>query len=275
MYSVKINNLDLKQIAESGQCFRFREKETGIWTMVAFGRYAEAKNEGNTLLLSCDEKEWNDIWCHYFDMETDYENIGMIISKVGDKHLQEAFIEGRGIRILRQDLWEMIVTFLISQNNNISRITGSVDKICRKAGKRVESFSSFGEALNDSLYRFPKPSDVEEDFFDDVSLGLGYRNEYLKEIYSFTRDNPLWLDELRNADYDKAKEMLLLRKGIGPKVAECICLFGLHHVEAFPIDTHVKQLISKYYDGCFEFEKYPDFAGIVQQYLFYYELKHK
>ena len=103
-------------------------------------------------------------------------------------------------------------------------------------------------------------------------MGFGYRAGYLKEIYAYAEENPKWLDSLRNLGYDEAMNCLLERKGIGKKVANCICLFGLHHVEAFPIDTHVKQFLQEYYSDGFDFERYEGVAGIIQQYLFYYEL---
>ena len=113
---------------------------------------------------------------------------------------------------------------------------------------------------------------MPEEVFDDRSMGFGYRAQYLKEIYEYGANNPDWLDNLRKMSYDEAMESLLTRKGIGKKVANCICLFGLHHVDAFPIDTHVKQLLDKYYSDGFDFERYKGVAGIIQQYLFYFEL---
>ena len=198
----------------------------------------------------------------YFDLDTDYANVARLINESEDEHLKEAYSKGSGVRILRQDLWEIIVSFIISQNNNISRITQSIDKICT----RCELPALGGE------YRFPYPGEVEPEFWDDSTLGLGYRNEYLKLIYEYAKENPKWLDELKTMSYDDAMQSLMERKGIGKKVANCICLFGLHHVDAFPIDTHVKQLLAKYYQNGFDFDRYKGVAGIVQQYLFYYEI---
>ncbi|MBQ4300063.1 MAG: 8-oxoguanine DNA glycosylase, partial [Lachnospiraceae bacterium] len=114
--------------------------------------------------------------------------------------------------------------------------------------------------------------EVPEDVFEDSSMGFGYRAPYLREMYAYTAANPQWIVELAHMSYDQAYEELISHKGIGPKVANCICLFGLHHVDAFPIDTHVKQLLDKYYADGFDFDRYAGFAGIIQQYLFYYEL---
>lgn len=262
MYTVEINNMNLAQIAQSGQCFRWKNIDEKTYSVVAFGRRLEISQEGRIFTLSCDEAEWNEIWRAYFDIDTDYEDVANRIISSDDEHLKTAYASGSGMRILRQDLWEIIVSFIISQNNNISRITKSIDEICTRCALPAVG----GE------YRFPYPGEVKPEFWDDKTLGLGYRNEYLKLTYEYAKNNPNWLDELRVMSYDDAMQNLLERKGIGKKVANCICLFGLHHVDAFPIDTHVKQLLEKYYENGFDFERYKGVAGIVQQYLFYYEI---
>ena len=267
MYKTKIDNLDLKQIADSGQCFRWKNTGENEYTVVAFDRALRIKQDGNEFELDCDEADWNNIWKSYLDMDTDYAGIAKLIADGDDAHLKEAYAYGSGVRILRQDLWEMIVTFMISQNNNIKRITNSVDLLCRRCGHKID-----GSAEGEELYTFPKPLEVPDEVFDYRSMGFGYRAPYLKEIYEYGANNPDWLDNLRKMSYDEAMESLLSRKGIGKKVANCICLFGLHHVDAFPIDTHVKQLLDKYYSDGFDFERYKGVAGIIQQYLFYFEL---
>jgi N-glycosylase/DNA lyase len=193
-------------------------------------------------------------------METDYEDVKRRILSSGDEHAIEAYDLGRGIRILRQDLWEMIITFLISQNNNITRITRSVEEICTRHG--------------DALI-FPRPEEFDLEILKDKSIGLGYRVPYIENAVKVFRESDQLLTELAEMTYEEAYETLIKFTGIGPKVANCICLFGLHHIEAFPIDTHVKQLLDKYYPDGFPYDKYEGIAGIIQQYLFYYELKHK
>ena len=269
MFEIEIQNMNLEQIADSGQCFRWKRIETedenaSKYAIVAFGRYLEIEQRGQLFSLSCDEKEWNEVWKSYFDLDTDYEDIKRRIAESDDEHLKHAYEKGNGIRILRQDLWEIIVSFIISQNNNIKRITKSVDELCVRSGYLCE--------CSDAGYRFPLPGEVDMALFDDRTMGFGYRNTYLKEIYEFASNNPTWLDELKKMNYDEAMESLLARKGIGKKVANCICLFGLHHVDAFPIDTHVKQFLAEYYPNGFDFDRYEGVAGIVQQYLFYYEI---
>ena len=139
MYETEIKNMDLGQLAKSGQCFRMRpaaETECGgIWSAAAGEQYVEIMQDKSRFLFSCEEAEFEGIWRSYFDMDTDYEAVKRSVDPE-DEYLQAAMAFGGGVRILRQDLWEMIVTFLISQNNNISRIRNSVDALCEKFGTR-------------------------------------------------------------------------------------------------------------------------------------------
>ena len=264
MIEISLDHFDIKQIAESGQCFRWKVLGESAAEIIAFDRILTIERKGDKLLLDCSEEDFKNIWQQYFDLDTDYSQIERLIAESGDAHLKKAYSRGSGIRILRQELFETTVTFLISQNNNIPRIKKSLELICEKGGFKLIN--------SDRGYRLPKPSEVSPEFFLDRSLGLGYRNVYLYELYEFINENPSWLSELQSMDYVTARKELLKRKGIGPKVADCICLFSLHHIDAFPIDTHVKQLLDKYYKGNFDYEHYKGFAGIIQQYLFYEEL---
>ncbi len=265
MFKIKIDYLDLEQIAKSGQCFRWKKTGENTYHVITGTDSVFITQNGNEFEFSCDEEKWNKVWKKYLDIETDYGAIAKLIEDSDDNHLKEAFAMGSGIRILNQDLWEMIVSFMISQNNNIKRITASVDLLCSRCGGVISQ--------EDEAYAFPLPHEVTVDIFEDKTMGFGYRANYLLEIFDFARNNPNWVDNLRKMSYDEAMKELLLRKGIGEKVANCICLFGLHHVDAFPVDTHVKQLLEKYYKDGFDFERYKGVAGIIQQYLFYYELK--
>ncbi len=258
------NYFDSALICDSGQCFRWRKFDDNRVRVVAFGRVLDILKTEIGYEVDCEESEWNDIWAPYFDMDTDYAHVESLIRNFKDNHLVEAFEKGFGIRILKQDLWEVIVSFLISQNNNISRIKNSIEALCKTAGKKIDGY--------DAEYAFPGPCDISKDFFCENNLGLGYRVPYLEEMFEYARNNPEWLSYLENLSYEQARAELLKRKGIGPKVADCICLFGLHHIEAFPIDTHVKQLLLKYYPDGFDHEYFKGVAGIVQQYLFYYEI---
>ena len=258
------DNFDLEETAESGQCFRWRKISEGEYLIPAFGRALKVRQEGNRFSFSCSEEEWQEVWKDYFDFDRDYGNIGECIRKSGDRHLEECFEKGSGIRVLSQELWEMIVSFMISQNNNIPRIKGSIEKICALAGKIIKG---------SDVYAFPGPGDLKPEAFDDPSLGLGYRAEYLKEMFAQTAEDSGWLEELKKLSYEEARKMLISKKGIGPKVADCVCLFGLSHRDAFPVDTHIKQLLAKYYPSGFDTKRFEGFGGIIQQYLFYFEIK--
>ena len=302
---IEIPNLNLRQIAESGQCFRWKEAGADIvcdkdgahksdagdskydtYVIPPYGpmhrEFAplviKCVDEGRNLFeLSCNEIDWMSHWSKYLDMDTDYDKVRDKIMLSGDKHAIECYKSGNGIRILKQDTWEMIITFMISQNNNITRITRSVDEIClRHAGD--DSLKGKEAIVNGAVIRcplFPRPEEFNREILKDRTLGLGYRAPYIDNIVKVFAESDDLLNELTGMDYEEARDTLIRFTGIGPKVANCICLFGLHHIEAFPIDTHVKQLLDKYYPKGFPYDKYVGFAGIVQQYLFYYELKNK
>ena len=260
-----IDHFDIRQIADSGQCFRWKVMSDTEVKIVALDRTLTVKKLSEGFSFDCTEEEFERFYAHYFDLETDYFKIESIIMASEDTHLKKCFEMGRGIRILNQDLFEMLVSFMISQNNNIPRIKGSIEAIAKKGG--------FTTLNDENEFRLPKPGEISPDFFMDKSLGLGYRDAYLKELYEFLEKEPEWPEYLKTLSYEGAKKELLKKKGIGPKVADCVSLFGLHHIDAFPIDTHVKQLLEKYYSQGFDYDTYKGFLGIVQQYLFYAELK--
>ena len=279
--------MDLGQLAKSGQCFRMRpaaETECGgIWSAAAGEQYVEIMQDKSRFLFSCGEAEFEGIWRSYFDMDTDYEAVKRSVDPE-DEYLQAAMAFGGGVRILRQDLWEMIVTFLISQNNNIPRIRNSVDALCAKFGEKKTGIGlvldpeGCVKPVEKTYDSFPEAGAVAAGGLEGLSgLGLGYRDKYIWTMAEKCSgpDGAKWLDDLRAADYHTAHGMLTAEFGIGRKVADCVCLFGLHHVEAFPVDTHVKQIVNAYYPGGFPLERYRGYAGILQQYMFYYKLNDK
>ncbi|MCR5116424.1 MAG: 8-oxoguanine DNA glycosylase [Lachnospiraceae bacterium] len=263
MIEISAQYFSPKDIMKSGQCFRWHE-ENGIVTVPAFGKMLKMVPDGDRVLLTSSEEDFDLIWRDYLDLDFDYEKIEKLVDGYADSHLKEAYSLGKGIRILKQDPWEVIVSFLISQNNNIARISDSIERISEKAGKFCDDGVHFS---------FPDPFDITPSFFEDRSLGLGYRVPYLTHICEYVQNNPGWIESLKRLEYEDLYEELLKRKGIGPKVANCICLFGFHKTEAFPIDTHVKSLLDKYYPSGFDHERFKGVAGIIQQYLFYYEIR--
>ncbi len=262
---IEINNFDPGKIADSGQCFRWNRLREGVYGIIAYDRYIEIRQDGRGFLLSCDEDEWERIWAPYLDIETDYTSIGRAITGSGDEYLKEAYHYGHGIRVLKQELWETVISFIISQNNNIKRIRNSIEAICNKAALPVTGRAPAGK------YRFPKPGEIDREFFEDRELGLGYRDIYLADMYEYADTHPDFPDRLNRMDNSEAMSELKTFKGIGNKVAACICLFGLHHIDAFPIDTHIRQILNTYYPKGYDFERYRGYNGIIQQFMFYYK----
>lgn len=274
---IQQRDFDLGQIAGSGQCFRMDplNEDGSAYGITAFQKRLEIAKQGEEFILSCSEEEFGSIWSAYFDLETDY---GAMKAKVdpADRFMQESMAAGGGIRILRQELWEVMISFIISQNNNIVRIKKSIEALCERYGERIEApeACSFTREQGLSVFAFPssgvlaalEPSDLE-------GCGLGYRDRYLICAARAVEEGTLDLRELGKMEYEQAREALMGVCGIGVKVAECICLFGLHHIEAFPIDTHVRRLLEEHYPDGFPFERYQGFAGVLQQYGFYAQLR--
>ena len=266
MIKQTIENFDLAQICGSGQCFRMKEESTGRFSVIVGKEYLRVEQQKKDCIFYCDEAEFHDFWKGYFDLEEDYASY---IAKIApdDEYLRYAAEFGSGIRILRQDLWEMIVSFLISQQNNIVRIRRCIENLCESYGEKL--VNSQGE----SYYAFPTPeslSGLKEDAL--MACNLGYRSKYVVRTAKSIVSGECDLEKIRQLPYREAKEELLKLFGVGEKVADCICLFALHNLEAFPVDTHIKQALQKHYKRGFPKRRYKGCEGVLQQYIFYYEL---
>lgn len=281
MTNITVDNFSLKQISESGQCFRMTDMGDGIYQIISSDKRIFAKQEGVKVSFSCDEKEYRSYWYDYFDLGTDYRNYSDKIDP-DDEYLNKAADFGSGIRILRQDPWEMIVTFLISQRNNIPRIKKCIELLCRTYGEQRSDSMTEDEAPfiqnkeYAKYYTFPKPEDLT-DLDEDALMecNLGYRSKYVVRTARTIADPARagWLEALKDMPYEEARSELMSLYGVGAKVADCICLFGLQKLEAFPIDTHISQVLDAHYQEGFPKDRYMDFLGVIQQYLFYYDLK--
>lgn len=267
MYSVQVTNMDLGQIAESGQCFRMNYVGKGTYSIIAFGKYLEVSQYQNTLLLSCDEHEFETIWKQYFDLCTDYAAI--IESAKADDYLSRAIQYSNGIRILKQDLWEILITFIISQRKSIPSIKRCVETLCYRYGDAIQGYALDGSVIHD--YAFPTPEQLSKVTIEELrECGLGYRDIYVFSAAKwFCKNGDTYADKLDSYTY--AKSVLMSIDGVGTKVANCICLFALHHLEACPIDTHMQQIIDKVYKGIMPEWMVSDKAGVYQQYAFYYK----
>ena len=261
-----IPDFDLDQIARSGQCFRFRPLGERHYALVAGGRYLEVSQQEQTVRFDCPEDEFEAVWRPYFDLDADYGRYKNAVAK-RDKYLQSAIAAAGGLRILRQELWETIVCFIISQQNNIARITKCVENLCLLFGETCYNKSK-------QVYNaFPSAERLAACTADELApIRLGYRAKYIVAAARQVASCEVDLDAVRRMDYAHAKAELMRLTGVGVKVAECICLFALHHIDAFPIDTHIRQMLDAHYPKGFPLRRYRGFAGVMQQYTFYYEL---
>lgn len=268
-----------EHIFECGQCFRWNKQEDGSYTGIFKENVVNVKKENNRIIFKGICKENIKEECiDYFDLDTDYDNIKNKLSNVDD-YLKTSIEYGEGIRILNQDLWETLISFIISANNNIPRIKGIIERISKSYGKKIVWNSN-------EYYTFPTPQELSKASVEDLrKLGLGFRDVRVYETTKIINENPDKLKELADEkDVNKLKEELLQFPGVGPKVADCIMLFStLKRLEVFPIDVWVRRVMNELYIknedeakiNKKEIEqlaktKYGNLAGIAQQYLFYW-----
>lgn len=255
--------LDLKKTFECGQCFRWNGNGDGSYTGVAMGKAARIRRDGDTLFLTGGKADFDDIWRDYFDLDRDYETRRKRICI--DGYMRRASDFGAGIRILNQDRWETLCSFIISQCNNIPRIKKIMETLCREFGAETE-------LLGETYYTFPSAETVSELTEADLApLRCGYRAPYIISAAKAVASGKLDLDALSGGDIIEAKRALTAMKGIGEKVANCVILFSLRIPGAFPIDVWMKKALAEHYPGGFDPSVFGDDAGLAQQYMFYYQ----
>ncbi len=251
--------LDLVKTFECGQCFRWNADEDGTYYGLAFGRAAKLWQQGEDIYIYTDAPEG--FWRQYFDLERDYALISREFYDGG--YLQQCTEYGMGIRILRQEPWEALCSFIISQCNNIKRIKGIVERLCQ----------CFGEPLDFEgrrFYTFPAAARLARLTVEDLApLRCGYRAAYIITAARAVADGSLDLESLISAHWVSAKKELMRLNGIGEKVANCVVLFGLYHMEAFPIDVWIKRALKEHFPADFKPESLGAYAGLAQQYIFY------
>lgn len=260
-----------QHIFECGQCFRFTKENDNSYTVVAKEKVINVSlKDGNIILKNTTDEDVSDIWYDYFDLGTDYGKIKTKLSE--DKYLNESVKYGNGIRILNQDLWECIISFIISANNNIPRIQGIVERFCTRYGNEINAFGN-------TYYSFPcveKLTGIKKENLH--FLRAGYRDSYLTDAILKVSTGEVNLKDFKNLTTQDAKKELLKIKGIGNKVADCILLFGNKRTETFPVDVWVRRSVNELYADEvgdltvqeFASKKFGDLAGYAQQYLFYY-----
>lgn len=266
VYLYDLPNFSMNQIISSGQCFRWRQINDDTYVGIAKNHYLEilqSSEDETTALFKCSLRDFETIWYDYFDLERNYQDIQDMIPN-SDEFLASAARFGSGIRILNQDPWECLVTFIISQQNNIPRITKLIGRLCDTFGKLKIS--------NNNEYRcFPTPQEIIEKYHLIGDIGLGYRDKYVLAAAIKVSDELYDLEELRKTDSSTCIHTLKEFYGVGDKIAQCISLFGLGHTDSFPIDVWIQRIINKYYHGEFDIAKYNPYSGIIQQYMYYYE----
>ncbi len=266
------DDFDLRKIADSGQCFRFNECGDG-YSVVAGDKYVFVRKvtsddgkTGETYEFDCTEEEFKTFWKNYFDLDTNYHGIRGLIDTGEDEYLYNASEYGTGIRILRQDPWEMLISFIISQRKNIPAIKASIEKICEAAGKKIAT-----DKEGKDVFSFPTPDELSALSIEQLSAcSLGYRDKYVKQAAMDVASGAVKLDEWAGLDDAGLMEKLLGLYGVGVKVANCEILFGYHRLDAFPKDVWINKVLDMKYPQGFLFDKYKPYNGVMQQYLFFY-----
>jgi len=273
------NSFNVTHIFECGQCFRWNKQADESYTGVFKENVLNVKQEENQIIFKGICKENIIPTCiDYFDLDTNYENIKHKLAKV-DENLKKSIEYGNGIRILNQDLWETLISFIISANNNIPRIKGIIERISKAYGNKIVW-------NNQEYYTFPTSEQLSKASIEDLrKLGLGFRDKRVYETAKMVLNGEIDLDELRKEkDINILREKLMLFPGVGNKVADCIMLFALKKYEVFPIDVWVRRVMNELYIKHEDetkvnkleieklaFNKYGKLAGIAQQYLFYWK----
>ena len=258
-----VRDLDLEQTLDCGQSFRWEKQNDGSFSGVAFGKYVNISLDGTDMVIKNAAPEDEKIWREYFDLELDYGKIRGDISKLHPV-LEDAARYAPGIRILRQEPYEALCTFIISQNNNIKRIKGIVARLCE----------SFGDEIDEGVYTFPTAERLAELTPDDLApLRAGFRNRYIIDSAKKVASGEVDLELCKTADYEAARAELMKITGVGVKVADCTLLFGMHRVEAFPVDVWMKRAMEKLFPGM-SANDFGEYAGIAQQYIFHYSRMH-
>ncbi len=252
---------------DCGQCFRFDPVETteydAEYAGVAHGRYVSFAQRGDRLYVKgSDREDFEKIWCSYLGLDVDYDAINAdILSRSDSPALRAALECGRGIRILKQEPWEAVCSFIISQNNNIPRIKRIISALSER----------YGQPIGQGRYAFPTAEALfiagEKSIFE---LKTGFRAKYITDASARVSDGRLDLSDLGDTTQSAVKKLCEV-KGIGPKVALCSLLFGFSRLDAFPIDVWIRRVMEKYFHEGFSPEELGPYAGIAQQYLFYYE----
>lgn len=274
-----VRDFNGEHIFECGQCFRWNKEEDGSYTGIAFGRIINVKSDYDNkrvTILNTDIEDFNNIWFDYFDFGRDYGHIKKILSK--DSIMKNAIEYGEGIRILRQDPWEILISFIMSANNRIPMIMRSINLLSQIYGRPIEYEGKV-------YYTFPTIEELSEaEICDLEKCRAGFRCKYIKKAIDMVNYGEIDLGYIKEMDIDSARQELMKIPGVGMKVADCILLFSMQKYGAYPVDVWVKRVTEHFYLGGdvkmkdihdFAREKFGDLAGFAQEYLFYYAREMK
>lgn len=263
-----------KHVFECGQCFRWLREDDGSYTGVVQGKVINVKKENDLIIFDNTNKEdFENIWFDYFDLGRNYGEIKNQL-KIMDEYLEKATEFGQGIRILQQDGWEMLISFIISANNRIPMIQRAINNLSERYGKFI------GEYRGKKYYAFPTPEELSKVSVEDIrACQTGFRDKYIKSVVDYVNENNEDVLSYRKLDTSECIKELVKFNGVGPKVADCIALFGMQKYDTFPVDVWVKRVMEEFYveDNLslpkirkFALDKFGDLSGFAQQYLFYY-----
>lgn len=263
-----------QHVFDCGQCFRWIRQEDGSYTGVVQGKVINVKKESDLIIFDNTNKEdFENIWFDYFDLGRDYGKIKNQL-RIMDEYLEKATEFGQGIRILQQDGWEMLISFIISANNRIPMIQRAINNLSEKYGKFI------GEYRGKKYYAFPTPEELSRASVEEIrACQTGFRDKYIKSVVDYVSENNVDVLSYRKLNTDECIKELVKFNGVGPKVADCITLFGMQKYDTFPVDVWVKRVMEEFYveDNLslpkirkFALDKFGNLAGFAQQYLFYY-----
>lgn len=257
-YTITSSNFDPERTFLCGQCFRWKESEPGVFSGIAHGRKISVFRKGNKVILSGISKEDISLWQNYFDLETDY---GAIITRLSaDKTLKVACENSPGIRILRQEPFETLISFIFSQNNNIPRISLIIGRLCEQ----------FGTKIDEGDYAFPTAEQLRGITVEELSpIKAGFRARYIVDAVQKVNSGEIDFAEIDALPLEPAREKLKSIVGVGDKVANCVLLFAFHKLDAFPKDVWVKRIMAEFYPNGFP-PCTKGIEGVAQQYLFDY-----
>ncbi len=254
-----ISNFNLLDTLDCGQCFRWSTEDNIVFTGTVNAKTINASIVDDILFLeNTSLTDYNNIWKDYFDLDRDYGKIRESLSSV-HPILKEASSTYSGIRILKQDSFEALCSFIISQNNNIPRIKGIIDKLCK----------NFGE-FNGVEYVFPTAQILAKQSVESLDIiKSGFRAKYLIDAATKVANNEIDLDQIKTMPLEEAKNELMKIKGVGPKVADCVLLYGMNRLSVFPLDVWMKRAMEILFPKLTP-EDFGEYAGIAQQYIFHY-----